>query len=237
MKTNEAAIFVFIASIIVGVLISMNLTFGKTNKIFLSPDEYLKAYNERNDLYKDLTGIREDYYKAYLKLQKYRANDESKYAILKEIEKELNDNNMAMGILPVEGEGIRITLNDSEAVGLWYYDDQDLIHDFDIYGIINDLRNAGAEAISINGQRIVFNSADWCSGSNIDLDGIKIVPPFLINAIGNKEVLKNYLILNETHYKSMKARRVRADLQVVDKIKIPGYTGYISPKYMNDIKK
>ena len=81
-----------------------------------------------------------------------------------------------------------------------------LIHDFDIVEVINDLRNAGAEAISVNGERIIYDNYGLCAGSNIDLNGIKIVPPFYISAIGNEDVLYNYLTLEANTYKIIKAQ-------------------------------
>lgn len=233
MKTNEASFFVFLASIIVGVLISMNVNFGKSNNMFLNPEDYSKAYNERNELYKDISKIKNDYYKTFNKLEKYIASAEDEYTILKEFQKELDNNKMALGLFPVEGEGIKITLNDADAFSFYEYDVMyKVVHDYDIIQIINDLRNAGAEAISVNGVRVITNTYSYCGGSNIDLGGVKIVAPFYINAVGNKKVLKNYLILNDTHYKELIGRGIRTDIQVVDNVKIPAYTGKLNPKYM-----
>jgi len=239
MRKDEASICVFIASVIIGILISMNINFSQNNKVFLTPEDYLKAYDERNKLYKDISNLKNIYLNEYLKLQNYKSNDESTYAIMQDFKKELEDNNLKLGLTPIEGEGIKITLNDATTASFGkYYSKSDLIHDSDILGIINDLRNAGAEAICINGQRVIYSTYSYCGGIYIDLSGIKIVAPYYITAIGNNSVLKNYLLLNETHYKWLKIdRSVSVELQELEKIKMPGYAGTLQPKYFHVLEK
>ena len=89
MKNNEATIFVFIASIIIGLLIAMNIGFeGKNN--FLDVKQYDEAYNERTKLYSELNNLKQQYYNANSKLQKYDSGDVKKYKVLEEIQKEVN---------------------------------------------------------------------------------------------------------------------------------------------------
>ena len=91
----------------------------------------------------------------------------------------------------VQGPGIIMTLNDSQqelAEGediTWY-----LIHDIDILEIINELRVAGAEAISINGERVTATTSIRCGGPTIIIDGKRHAAPFIIKAIGDQRHLK-----------------------------------------------
>ena len=232
MKNNEATIFVFIASIIIGILISMNIGFkGKNN--FLDVKQYDQAYNERIKLYSELNSLKEQYYTTNAKLQKYDNGDEKTYEVSKEIKKEVSNNNLIMGNSDVEGQGVKITLED----GTDSFDDvptmNKLIHDADIVQVINDLRNAGAEAISVNGQRVIYNNWGLCAGSNIDLNGIKIVTPFYISAIGNKDVMYNYLTLEQTHTSLLESSEVKISITKLNYIKILAYTGKFDFKYMS----
>ncbi len=231
MKNNEATIFVFIASIIIGLLIAMNIGFEEKNN-FLDVKQYDAAYNERNKLYSELNNLKEQYYNTYSKLQKYDRSDEKKYEVLDEIQKEVSYNNLILGKSDVEGPGVKITLEDGTGNFDEYPSMWQLIHDFDIIRVINDLRSAGAEAISVNGQRIIYDNYGLCAGSNVDLNGIKIVAPFYISAIGNQDVLYNYLTLEQTHVKSLKLREVNISVVKLDNIKILAYTGNFNYKYM-----
>jgi len=236
MKNNEATIFVFIASIIIGLLIAMNIGFeGKSN--FLDVKQYNVAYNERTKLYSELNNLKEQYYNANLKLKKYDSGDVKKNKVLEEIQKEVNENNIILGKSDVQGTGVKITLEDGIIDINDYLSSSQLIHDVDIVEVINDLRNAGAEAISVNGQRVIYDNYAFCGGPYIDLNGVKIVVPFYINAIGNEDVLYNYLTLEATHIKSLKLRQVKISIVKADDVKILGYTGNYKNKYMGVTNK
>jgi uncharacterized protein YlxW (UPF0749 family) len=231
MKNNESTIFVFIASIIVGLLIAMNIGFeGKSN--FLDVKQYEVAYNERNKLYSEVNNLKNQYYNTYSKMQKYDHSDEKKHEVLSEIEKEINYNSLMMGTSDVNGQGVEITLDDGESNFGEYLRSEQLIHNSDIFQVINDLKNAGAEAISVNGERIIYDNYALCVGSSIDLNGIKIVTPFYIRAIGNQDVLYNYLTREQTHTKFLKLGEVKVNIVKADNIKILAYTGKLNYKYM-----
>lgn len=232
MKNNEATIFVFFASIIVGLLIAMNINFeGKTD--FLDVKQYDEAYSERNKLYSELNNLKEQYYITNTKLQKYESSDTKKYEVADEIQKEISYNDLMLGKTDVEGQGVTVKLEDGTSNFDDYASMAQLIHDSDIVEVINDLRSAGAEAISVNGQRIMYDNYGLCAGSNIDLNGVKIVVPFYVSAIGNEDVLYNYLTLESAHVKSLKLREVKLDITKVDNIKILAYTGNFIYKYMS----
>ena len=73
MKNNEATVFVFIASIIMGVLISLNLNVKNQNKyVPLSSKEYQEALNKRNKLYKDISELKHDNTDLKQKINKYK---------------------------------------------------------------------------------------------------------------------------------------------------------------------
>lgn len=82
-------------------------------------------------------------------------------------ENQITLNNNILGITNLEGQGIEITLKDDpnatrETIGV--YDDitYHIVHDGDLRALVNELKNAGAEAISINGQRLVNTTAITC---------------------------------------------------------------------------
>ena len=81
------------------------------------------------------------------------------------------------GLLGVEGQGIRIMAEGSfDPIAV-----NDLIH---------ELRNAGAEAIAVDGIRITAQSVAVLGTSAIEIDGVPIGPTFEISAIGSPDGLK-----------------------------------------------
>ncbi|MDP9440958.1 MAG: DUF881 domain-containing protein, partial [Actinomycetota bacterium] len=89
------------------------------------------------------------------------------------------------GLTPVEGPGLRVTLDDSDL------DDppagggvNDLVvHSQDVQAVVNALWRAGAEAVSINGQRLVSTSAVLCVGNTLLLNGTVHSPPYQVSAV------------------------------------------------------
>ncbi|WP_283591626.1 DUF881 domain-containing protein [Clostridium butanoliproducens] len=235
MRTNEATIFLFIASIIVGLLISMNIDLGKSNA-FLDIKQYELAYNERGDLQRQISDLQGELNELNKKIKKYEHNSQNSYGVLGEINNELNKNKMILGTVPLQGEGIRITLNDSPQVNFGgKYEKSMLIHDADIVKVINELRNAGAEAIAVNDYRVTYNAFGICFGSNINVNGIKVVAPFYITAIGNKDIMGNYLETQENHVKKLKRRTCYVEIETLDNIEIQPYNGTIKSNYLNEV--
>ena len=65
-----------------------------------------------------------------------------------------------------------------------------IIHDDDLLRVINELRAAGAEAIAINGERIVAMSEIRCAGPTLSVNNNRSAPPYEIKAIGNPNNLE-----------------------------------------------
>lgn len=239
MKSNEANIFVFIASVIIGVLISMNISLvddGTNKRVFLSAKQYQDAYNYKNQLHNQILALSQQYSDNYNKLKKYEDNEENEAQVVAEIKQELNQNNMELGKMPVEGQGIKIFLNDAameDGLNAFQYQMR-LVHNTDVIQVMNDLKNAGAEAISINGHRMVDTSEIYCSGPFLRVNGIKIASPFSIYAIGNKDVLYNYMMSNENYLKVMMTRKIVAVVTKSDSIKVPAYSGDYKVEFMKN---
>ena len=94
----------------------------------------------------------------------------------------------------VSGEGVIINLADNSSVtnqtiGIFDNISNYLIHDTDLIMLVNELKNAGAEAISINNERIVNITSITCDGTVILINGNKISSPFTIKAIGSPALI------------------------------------------------
>lgn len=96
----------------------------------------------------------------------------------------------ATGSEAVEGPGVVVTLDDSSARRSPTGDPNDLIvHERDIQTVVNALWAAGAEAVGINGERLITTSAVRCAGNTLLLHGALHSPPYHIAAIGDPERL------------------------------------------------
>ena len=124
------------------------------------------------------------------KINEYRKNEESEEDAIALLEQEVNEANMLLGNTDVTGEGIIITMENRIR-----YDEQEssIITSSDLLLLVNELRLAGAEAISINDERIVSNSDLFDVGDFIYINGQRTTAPYIIKAIGDRKYLQSAL--------------------------------------------
>ena len=125
---------------------------------------------------------------------------------------------------PLEGEGIILTLDDSTRETN-YNEDPNLylIHDDDILRVINELRAAGAEAISINGQRLTATSEIRCAGPTLSVNNVRSSAPFVISAIGEKKSLENSIMMRGGVYDTLQVWGIQIQIETSDNVYIPPY--------------
>ncbi len=112
---------------------------------------------------------------------------------LKLLSKETEKAQTFAGLTDVKGPGVIVTLNDSKKPSVDMppgFAPPNIIHDTDIAAVVNELKASGAEAICVNGQRIVAVSPIRCVGPTIMVNFAPQSPPFVIKAIGDPKTLK-----------------------------------------------
>ena len=154
---------------------------------------------------------------------------------LEESRNQINDGNKMIGLTDVNGSGVIITVADSDIDANSVLNSNDLlVHDSDILKIVNELKNAGAEAISINEQRVIITTPIICGGNIININGERIGSPFEIKAIGSPESLAN-LSRPGGWLSSLEDRGIKVNLKKVNNIDIPKYSGVLNFKYLKSV--
>ena len=125
------------------------------------------------------------------------------------------------------GEGVIVTLSGSEEREIKYRD---------LLELVNELRYAGAEAISINDVRILsFTEITQPDGVLMIVNGQRITEPYVVKAIGNQTYLSSTLNLKDSGYiDKAKAVGLNVKLETGKNIKISKYSGEIEIKYMKE---
>ncbi|MCA5894117.1 DUF881 domain-containing protein [Isoptericola sp. NEAU-Y5] len=97
------------------------------------------------------------------------------------------------GALPVDGPGLTVSLDDapasSRSISGVRVDDL-VVHQQDIQHVINALWAGGAEAMTLQGERVTSTSAFRCSGNILLLHGKVFSPPYVIEAVGDPDQLQ-----------------------------------------------
>lgn len=123
------------------------------NEVLKWKEKYDSMTNELDNAEKKLAKIRE----------KSTKNDTTSL----EKEEQIMLNNHLLGVTNLIGSGIEMIVTDDpnatrESIAIWDDISAHIVHDADLRAIVNELKNAGAEAISINGQRLVNTTAITC---------------------------------------------------------------------------
>ncbi|MDI3256149.1 MAG: DUF881 domain-containing protein [Kyrpidia sp.] len=108
--------------------------------------------------------------------------------------KKLEDYQILAGTVPVHGPGVTLTIDDHHGPIPAGVDSRyAIVHDFDLRRVVNELYAGGAEAVSINGERMAVSTGVVCIGPTIRVGMARLVPPFTIEAIGDTRRLQDQL--------------------------------------------
>lgn len=126
-------------------------------------------------------------------VDEYKSNSTTNSELISSMQERLKKLSIAAGTENLIGEGVVIVLTDgNQALDEGLRQDS-LVHDSDVLTVVNELKAAGAEAISVNGQRIIATTAIRCVGPVIQINYQKVAAPFTIKAIGDAQYLESAL--------------------------------------------
>ena len=194
-----------------------------------------------NELRDSVLRWKEKYENAYAKLEKTEIELES----LREqasnstdsssgLSTKLQKYNMLLGQTDLIGPGIIITLKDGDPK----LSTDPIVHDGDLIEVVNALKNAGAEAISINNQRITSRTEISCAGNVITINGAKVGAPFVIKAIGSPLRLYTSMDIHGGYIDKLEKAYISVDMKQYDKstIEIPKYEGSYKYEYASNVE-
>ncbi len=127
------------------------------------------------------------------------------------------------GLTAVTGEGVTVTMKDSSSKGSGDMNAY-LVHAEDLLAVSNELYAAGAEAVSINGQRMVGGSAVTCAGSIVMVNGVRVAAPFIIKAVGDPQVLDSALHFPGGVVDNLSPWGIEISVHKETNVEVPAYT-------------
>ena len=144
---------------------------------------------------------------------------------------------MKGGFTALAGPGVIVTLDDSKATSkAGENPNLYLIHDDDLLRVINELRAAGAEAVSINGQRLTGTSEIRCAGPTLSVNNVRSAPPYKIHAIGDPDSLEKSIKMRGGVEDTLKVWGIQIDVKKEEHVEVPAYKGAASFKYAKAIE-
>lgn len=160
-------------------------------------------------------------YSAYL--EELASEGEAYFNLVKRFERQNEQYQFYAGLTAVSGSGIEVSLDDGNPIS-GSLSSFMVVHDTTLLSLVDSLRGAGAQAIAINGERIVAMTDIECVGTSVNVNGRKLFAPFTVKAIGNPATLHS-AFLNSTAYQSLSVSALKMDIRISDHIVIPKYSG------------
>lgn len=172
----------------------------------------------------------EKYEETVAKIKEYQQTKESNEETEKLVNAELEQVNKTLGKTDVEGEGIEIILRETQNEEIVQINADNLLV------IVNALKLAGAEAISINEERII-NMSDIVNINGtfarfVKVNGQRILAPYVIKAIGNQTYLESALLGNGGCVDELKKLGHDVSIEKINRVKIAKYKDEIKTKYI-----
>lgn len=200
--------------IILGIMISwqyrsinynQNIATFQNKRLEELQDELIKLQKSNNELRTRLQELKDE----NLAYERNRVgNDEAE----KIMQKKLEEARIFGGLVPVKGKGVIITLDNNGYA---------TVTEGDIFDVVNELRAAGAQAISVNDERIVAMSEIRETGKYILINGVKMEAPFVIKAISDPDKLERSLMIIDGVIDRLKDYQLNVSLKKSDEVIIP----------------
>ena len=215
-------IFIMLISVFLGLVLALQFQLVRdtaggivfSQKINQLTSEIKNANEEKAQLIKDL-----DELEARLREYENSAAEESIY--IKSLRDELNKYRIMAGFTDVKGPGVIVTLDNPPGENQFSEFSNNLVYNYEyILLVISNLNAAGAEAISINGQRHTNYTEIVPVGTYLNINGISVLPPIEIKAIGNTQTLESVLNFKGGAVWEMKNLNYQVEINVLNEIEI-----------------
>ncbi len=180
-------------SVILGLMIAFQFRTVEQVDAGVSSDRAQLLTNQLKEIEKEMVALQSETNDLENKLAKAaKGRPEASEAVLEELQK----NHQIAGFTELKGPGLEVRIAPVQKEGqhngssLFIVSDEDLL-----LRVVNELRAAGAEALSINSQRIISTSEIRLAGSFINVNLTRISPPYSVLAIGIPDQLESSLLI------------------------------------------
>ena len=199
-------------------------TVASTARLETLQELYNKELDKSESLEKQVGQLQEE-----LKLYRGQASDGNAQG--QALRAELEKMEITAGLVEVTGPGVSVILSDSTAINTTGDEASYLIHDSDLLSVVNELRSAGAEAISLNGERLLATSEIRCTGAVVTVNGRQYAAPYVIFAIGDSTTLYNALTMRNGVVDILSQWKIQVQVTTSDQLTIPKYQGAVEYRY------
>ena len=240
MKSKSYKFILLISGIVIGLFIISNVGLSKKSVSFnLNSYEYLKAVQEKNNLYAEIENIKSENIDLKHKIQMYEGSEKDKgkrEKLVEDMKNQLSDYGNISGINSVKGSGIvikvtekDIDINKESEYQVW----MKIFHENDMARVLNEIRSTTAETISINKRRLIPTTGVTCYGAFIMFEDLTPeAGPYYIFAIGDPDEMYATLTRDDGYLKELINRGLDVEIEKRDEIIMPKANQNTQPQFM-----
>jgi len=217
-----------VIGLVLGIMLAFQFRFTREIQRFESVQRVQELSIEVNQMKKDRDALQTQVNTLRAELDSATSGPQTQ-----DLKEELEKAKVEAGVSELSGPGVEVTLNDS-SISLRPGENPNLyvLHDEDLLRVLNEIRAAGAEAISINGQRLLATTEVRCTGPTIVLNKNKrLAPPYVITAIGNPDTLESSLKMKGGIAETLQYWGIQVSVKKMAQVTVPAYSGGIKFEY------
>ena len=218
-------------------LCQYKLIWTKVQTGVLIPLAELKLYQEElNQLTKEKESAKKDLIAIENKINKIENKKAEEDIVMKNLISNLEKSKIEAGFFDVSGQGAIITIKEPVITDEYQNDTIDTVSRCDLLlQVVNKLKDAGAEAISINEQRIIAITEINPFGNVIKINGLETASPYTIKAIGDSKVMEARLTISRGILESVRNEGLEVDIKKKEKVLIGRYNSQLKFKFAKPI--
>jgi uncharacterized protein YlxW (UPF0749 family) len=238
MKKISGIVVIGLMAMFIGLVISIQITTTQGSDVGgLVPLAKAQGYlEELKQVRVEKDAALEELNKLETRLDKIEKEKSDEDYFLKGVVSDLEKYKMAAGVVDVKGPGVVVTVDDPLPTEQFSDEYSVIMLRSDLLlSLVNKMKDAGAEAISINGQRIIATTEISLAGDNVNINTVPTAPPYVIKAIGNPDTIDSTLTIRFGIIEQMKNFGLRIDIKKKDEIEIPRYSGIIKYRYAEPV--
>lgn len=228
-----------VALLVLGFLIAAQLA-AEGPRVRYTTQERTPLVQTAKDLQTEQDGLKARILELRAKIQTVETQGQGSAATVKDLNTQLQQARIAAGLIPLTGSGIVIQLDDSkEPVPPGGSQADYLVGSRDIRVVVEELWNAGAEAISVNGERLTTSTAIIDVGSSVLVNSAYLTPPYQVSALGAPDLYQK-LSASPAFVDFVRARGAGYGIQISvaepQSVDIPAFVGTVTLRYSRPVE-
>lgn len=230
-------VIIAVVCLVLGVVLAVQFRIVQGSTITLLPNqksselsnELKRIQEEKENLLRELARLEQ-------KLGDFQNSASMENVMIKNLNEELDRYRVIGGFKDVKGPGIVVTV-DNPPKDANFNAEVNIVYEYELLlSLINELNAAGAEAISINDQRLISTSEIRSAGNAININAVPQQPPYIVKAIGNKDTLEGAINQVFGIVSILRDHRYLVSVRKQDDISLLKYKDVVKLKYAQPVE-